>query len=832
MTPKPLISSLDPIHSRIISLLKCGLTVIVVLIHTYIDTGSSNTLYAQTYGWVRNVLFLSNSMFFLLSGYLFFHGCTDFSWSWYGGKLRRRLSSLLVPYLLWNTILLLILSLGVVFVPSLRGDYFIPLQEMTPSGLFRTYFCLYRDNPSCPPLDGPFWFLRDLMFLCLVTPLFWLLSRLGGWSLLVVLLAILLPFPSMSVIYFYVGAYMAIRRVRLKPYCQGHFLISLSLFVLLMCILRYVAMPEFLNGVLHALMSLAGMVALAHIAHRAIQRWPQIPSAIVQGSIFILFAFHIVVARVLTKISLTLLQFFALTSWAYFLMHIINALLCIVLCFALYLLLRRFTPRLCRTLGARTALIALLFTLSSQCPVFALTDGETAPDTTHLAELPLFELTYDASAFNSKSFIPAQLTFHTADTIKHYTCTLRRRGGTALAYSKPNYAIKFYDEAGEPRDVKFLGMRKDNNWILDGMASDFSRMRNRVSMDLWLAYSHAPFHQELEPKAVNGYRGHYVEVCANGEYMGLFCLSERVDRKQLKIKKPTASAEDSTLMQYRGLMYKAISSSSTRTPFFLWQQVAPNNAKSYYDGLQCEYPDVNEGEPWDWNPLRDNIYYLVTRYYKTLTEKLGQYFDLLVFNDYVLLLDLLKASDNVGKNYYCWFYDWTTDHRLCITPWDLDATWGRDCIGGRSAATELLTNKSEYHRRLSAYYYSYADSLQTRYAELRDSHWREDSLTARFDQYFDLFGRTGAWERDSARWVATNCKIRGLEEERQYIHTWIHDRLKALDEYYSYQPDAVPIDTLPAVIRTLRIAPSVSRRTRFDLFGRPIQGTHHAAISF
>lgn len=808
MTLKELTPSLAPDYSRTISLLKCGLIVFVVFIHTYLDTGNASFIYAEAYGWIRNVLFLSNSMFFLLSGYLFFLGIQSFSWSWYGRKLRRRVTSLLVPYLLWNTILLLLLSVGVLLVPSLRGDYFIPLQEMTPMGLFRTYFCLYRDNPSCPPLDGPFWFLRDLMALCLVTPFFYLISRLRRWSLLLVFLAYYLPFPSMSVIYFYVGAYLAIYRVDLQPYCKGHFQLNLSLFVLFMLILHYVTMPDFFIGVLHAFMSFAGMAVLAHIAYRAVSHFDSIPTTALQGSLFIVFAFHILIARVITKVAVSLLQSFDMGPWAYFLMHGVNALLCLALCYGVYRVLCLISPNLCRVLGARSMLIALVV-----IPSAVKAHERTEIDTTYLAELPVIELTYDASELTSWAFTPGRFVFHSADTIKEYSCAVRRRGSTALVYSKPNYAIKFYDKDGNPKDVKFLGMRKDNNWILDGMASDCARMRNRVSMDLWLDYSRAPYHQVAEPKAVNGYRGHFVEVYVNGDYMGIFCLNERVDRKQLKIKKFEPNTDDSTQFHHRGLMYKAIDGNSTRTPFFLWQQNEPKNNYSHYDGMESVYPDIVAGEPFDWFRLRSTIYYLQTRTNATLTNHLGEQMDVPVFNDFMLLLDLLFATDNVGKNYYCWYYDLpTVDKRLGITPWDLDTSWGRDYRGEPVSPSKPMPSKTDYFKRLSQYFYGYADTLSNRYAELRQGPWHQDSLIGRFDQYFDLFERTGAWARDSARWEGYYIKRKPLNVEREYIRSWIIDRLYTLDTTYHYEPSSG--------IQPLRSDLSTQSQV-FDIWGRP-----------
>lgn len=444
-------------------------------------------------------------------------------------------------------------------------------------------------------------------------------------------------------------------------------------------------------------------------------------------------------------------------------------------------------------------------------------------DSTWLHELPVIELSYDSTAFKSSHFIAGRLAYHDADTMRYFDCKVRQRGGTSLKLDKPNFALKFVDSQGESRDVRFLGMRKDNNWILDAMASDHSRMRNRVSADLWLDFSRPPYHQTAEPKAINGYRGRYVEVYANGDYMGLFCLTERVDRKQLKIKKFEVDEADSTL-HYRGLMYKAVSGNTVRTPFFYWQKNVPNNESWFYDGMQCEYPDVSEGEPWNWLPLRSNIYFLAAKSGNTFMTGVPLRFDVPVFIDYVLFIDLLYAPDNVGKNFFTWFYDQSsTDQRLGYTPWDLDTSWGRNYLGGRVSATSVLNNKSNFNTRMEAEWAGYADTLAIRYAGLRDSLWSEEALLQRFDDYFDLFERTGVWEREYDRWTGYKVNVYDRVTEQAYIHEWIHNRLQYLDGVYGYEPSQS--------IRELRSDRHSPASPSYDLFGRPTYSTQGLFIT-
>lgn len=440
------------------------------------------------------------------------------------------------------------------------------------------------------------------------------------------------------------------------------------------------------------------------------------------------------------------------------------------------------------------------------------------PDLTWVEKIPVVELTYEETAFNTETFIPATFAFNTVAGRSEYNCSIRHRGGSSTVFAKPNYAIKFYDAAGQSLDVSFLDMRSDNHWILDAAAGDHSKMRNRVSMDLWLDFSQKPYHYDREKKAINGVRGDFVEVYVNGGYFGLYCLSEKVDRKQLKLKKfGTDSATGKTY--YRGLLYKALYSDNTRTPFFYYNKDVPSSDLiPEWDGMKNEYPDVRDDEPWSWDPLLTSVKKVAfsSSSFRTNVET---HFDLPVFYDYVLFIDLMCALDNVGKNYYCWFYDYTSgDKRLGYTPWDMDATWGRNWAGEPSDPERVMNNRSNFHARMLASYDGYEDILRDRYHDLRHTYWAEDSLLAYFDHYFDLFEETGVFDREYQRWRNTNCRVSILEEEKTYIHNWIHDRLTYLDQEYNYDPDYYP-----AEIDTIQMNPSAS--ISYDLYGHQILGS-------
>ena len=389
--------------------------------------------------------------------------------------------------------------------------------------------------------------------------------------------------------------------------------------------------------------------------------------------------------------------------------------------------------------------------------------------------LPIVSL--DHGNVVSDTFQPGSMRLiHGDGTAEEYHTLLRYRGASSLIYDKKNYAVKLTDANGEDMDASLLGMRSDNSWILDAMAADMARMRNRVSTDLWLALSTRPYYANLEPSMVNGTHGEFVEVTVNGAYWGIYCLTEKVDRKQLKAKKYQGST-------VRGVLYKAIAHDSLREI-----TEVPKDSSAKWQGWEFQYPDPSKGEPSTWQPLYSLAELLSQpEGSKEVERTLETRVDLPVWIDYCLLMDLIHATDNGKKNMFVYFRDITaSDVRACICPWDMDATWGRTWrrIKEGPETNCNISNGVNFHM-----YTTLPDGFYRqcqRWAELRDAGMTAEYILAIFDRYFDLFERSGAAGRETERWNGINDVTIDFETEKDYIHDWVPRRIVYLDTDYGY----------------------------------------------
>lgn len=463
-------------------------------------------------------------------------------------------------------------------------------------------------------------------------------------------------------------------------------------------------------------------------------------------------------------------------------------------------------------------------TCATPYTISVLKDGEeVASSSLQLTFLPIVEV--NVSSCNGSYYNTGTIRV-TNPEIAGYDSTFiaayKYRGASAQNYSKKSYAIKLRDVEGNSVDREFFELRNDNNWILDAMAVDEACMRNRVSTDLWNDFATKPYHRRAgyEKKAKTGTRGRFVEVFLNGQYHGLYCMTEKLDRKQLRLKKyaegPYANTTaDDTI---HGLLYKSDQwNYEVLMGHELEQKYFPKTAPSSYDNnsgsetwcdYEIKYPDYEE-QKIDWGPLWNAVNFVCTSSDTEFDDGVGTWFDYPVLTDYYLFIELMLATDNHGKNMYFFNYDQLDSKyskMMGIAPWDLDGTWGRrwdgssEYTGASQDFNTFIWNYEHgqltlFYRLLNSTYWNWNNTLKTRYAELRADEFGEEALIKRFTDYADLFSESKADTREQSLWGSYHKDIAG---DVDYVKEWIHDRLTYLDNQYGFDASVLAIDEATA----------------------------------
>lgn len=207
-------ASLQTRQSALIKAMRFPLIVLVLYEHSVGIYKGVNTPYGFVSEMISHHLCpLAVCWFFFLSGYLFFWNLEEkgFSFQWILSKWKRRIWTLVVPYLIWNLL---------VVVAILLKNYGFSLFGMpvNPDELQVVHHGPYYWFVA-GPANFPLWFMMDMMEMTLVTPLFYPLYKKYPWvSLGVLILLYLSPWTprvlSMrAIFYFSLGAWMSINRV-------------------------------------------------------------------------------------------------------------------------------------------------------------------------------------------------------------------------------------------------------------------------------------------------------------------------------------------------------------------------------------------------------------------------------------------------------------------------------------------------------------------------------------------------------------------------------------------------------------------------------------------
>lgn len=174
---------IDSYNSQKIKILSFWMIVMVVYIHSYYLEAESMALpnFVQRLG--GSITSVAVPLFYAISGFLFFNGIQQVEQCW--PKINKRVSTLLVPYVIWNIIfvlwyVVLAYTPGVsVFVNS---DMLSDLSLSHPIDAFNYLFI--------KPAGFQMWFLRDLILFIICTPILYIaIKRIKWFAFFVVLCA-------------------------------------------------------------------------------------------------------------------------------------------------------------------------------------------------------------------------------------------------------------------------------------------------------------------------------------------------------------------------------------------------------------------------------------------------------------------------------------------------------------------------------------------------------------------------------------------------------------------------------------------------------------------
>jgi membrane-bound acyltransferase YfiQ involved in biofilm formation len=301
----------------------------------------------------------------MFSGYLFFYKFNEWKTDLYLNKIRKRIKTLFVPYVIWNSLLILS-SLSIVIIK--RESALAYLSNLWNTGILHLFWDSKVLNENATNILGwslkkwaphniPLWFLRDLIMVCLLSPLLFAgLKYLKKYFLVLLGICFLLNawtiipgFSITSLFFFSLGAYFGIyNKNMIKAFSKHKYIywIIASIALILSVILK----GSTLAKVTSQLYTFTGVLSVFVLSSALIQKQVVKVNTTLSRSSFFLYCLHTILILSISQYILNkILGIENMVSVIF--SYLLSPILCTIICLGVFLLLRKIAPSLLNILA-------------------------------------------------------------------------------------------------------------------------------------------------------------------------------------------------------------------------------------------------------------------------------------------------------------------------------------------------------------------------------------------------------------------------------------------------------------------------------------------------
>jgi hypothetical protein len=378
-----------------------------------------------------------------------------------------------------------------------------------------------------------------------------------------------------------------------------------------------------------------------------------------------------------------------------------------------------------------------------------------------------------------------------SDPFNHFNgrIGIEMRGNATQSFPKKPYLFETRDATGKNLNVSLLGLPEENDWALIAAYIDKTFLRDP------LAYRMSRMTGRWAPRTV------YCELVLNGQYQGLYILTEKLKRDKNRV---DIAEMDSTDISGEAVTGGYIYEVSQAGPEFGERRrfiypggdaIRPEQAayiRNYDDGFRnimtrSTYADPNTGYP--------------------------AWIDVDSFIDEILVQEACKNSDAYGWSSH--FFKDRSEKLQAGPVWDFDQSLSNSTFNDGPNYSEWIIEKPDFDGWLRQNYPpfwiklfrepAFKEKLSNRWESLRKGPFHTDSLIQFIDQ--TAANLNEAQERNFQKWPILGVEIwrstpgwkerNAYQKEVDYLKAFLANRLNWMDDQLR-SPDTSSVKGLVA----------------------------------
>lgn len=353
------------------------------------------------------------------------------------------------------------------------------------------------------------------------------------------------------------------------------------------------------------------------------------------------------------------------------------------------------------------------------------------------------------------------------------------RGASSQLFPKKGYGFETQNEVGDNLNVSLLGLPEENDWVLHGPYADKSLMRNVIAYHMGNSTGrYAP-------------RTQYCELILNGDYRGVYMLTEKIKRDKNRVDIAKLTENDIEGDELTGGYIIQVDRDDESTDEDGWISNYPGyKFYGYVDPGQDELlPVQKEYIKGYFEQFEENMFG------NDFEEKYLDFVDVSSYVDYFLITELGKHIDAYKLSFYMYKKKDSNGGKIHFGPlWDFNLAYGNfdfacspDPDGWSYLFVDDCSSWLPFWVKTLTEIPQVSHETNCRWQELRNGPLRTDKLVQLIDSNKDLLKEGSV--RNFERWpilgeyVWPNDYIgETYDEEVAFLKQWLLARLDWMDD--------------------------------------------------